>query len=39
MKIADGNAKGVPEFEEVGHSLEVVWPLTDMEVKAEIKEM
>ena len=43
MKIADGNAKGVPEFEEVGHSLEVVWPLTDMEVndtlKANIKEM
>ena len=43
MKIADGNAKGVPEFEEVGHSMEVVWPLTDMEVKdtlqAKIKDM
>ena len=40
---ADGKAKGVPEFEEVGHSMEVVWPLTDMEVndtlKANIKEM
>ena len=40
---ADGKAKGVPEFEEVGHSMEVVWPLTDMEVKdtlqAKIKEM
>ena len=30
---ADGKAKGVPEFLEVGHSMEVVWPLTDMEVK------
>ena len=28
-----------PEFEEVGSSLEVVWPLSDMEVKTEIKEM